>query len=355
MSTDHGARPGTDQGLRPGTDHGARPDLGGGRQPASSPRRSVPDPSALVRLAGDRLRRAGRPAAFPWGAPTWPQTVPRPVPSTRLGDEYPTAWARRYPVRLVRAMVTDNVTRPAVHLLASPQVRGAEMLDLVDLPVVLVANHASHLDTPLLLSVLPPAVRHHLVVAAAADHFFDRRWKAHLWAGLLGAIPMERQRVGRRSADEATALLSEGWSLLVFPEGGRSPDGWQQEFRGGAAYLAVRTGCAVVPVHLSGTRRLLPKGAGRVRRAPTTVTFGTPLHVGAGEDARRFAVRVETAVATLAAEARTDWWTARRQTASGTVVGDARGPEAAPWRRAWALPAGDGDTDDPGRWAVDRD
>lgn len=331
-----------------------RPDLGAGPQPTAKRRWASPDAAHLLRAAGGRLRRAGRPGRFPWAAPSWPGTVPRPVPSTRLGDEYPTAWARRYPVRLVRAMVTDNLTRPAVHLLASPLVRGDELLQLAEPPLVLVANHASHVDTPLLLSVLPPNLRHRTVVAAAADHFFDRRWKAHLWAGLLGAIPVERQRVSRRSADEAAALIEDGWSLVIFPEGGRSPDGWQQEFRGGAAYLAVRTGCPVVPVHLEGTYRVLPKD-GRLRRSPTTVTFGNPLHAEEGEDARRFAVRVEQAVAALAVESRTDWWTARRQVAEDAATPDARGPEAAPWRRAWALGPRTAEADDPARWAVDRE
>lgn len=330
-------------------------DLGAGRQPAGGSGIRVAAAGNVLRAARDRLRRAGRPGRFPFAAPTWPGTVPRPVPSTRLGDEYPTAWARRYPARLARAIVTDNLTRPAVHLLASPVVRGDESLRLVAPPVVLVANHASHVDTPLLLSVLPTHLRHRTVVAAAADHFFDRRWKAHLWAGLLGAIPVERQRVSRRSADEATALIEDGWNLIIFPEGGRSPDGWQQEFRGGAAYLAVRTGRPVVPVHIDGTHRILPKDGGRLRRAPTTVTFGLPLWADDSEDARRFATRVEAAVAALAAEAHTDWWTARRAAAAGTAVDEARGPQAASWRRAWALGVADDPDVDPARWAVRRD
>lgn len=331
-----------------------RADLGAGRQPAGRRRPSVPPVGDLLGDARRRLRRLGTPRRFPFGAPTWPGSVPRPVPRTGLGDDYDTAWARRYPVRLVRAMVTDNLTRPAVHAVASPMVRGDELLDLVEQPVVFVANHASHVDTPLLLSVLPVDMRHRTVVAAAADHFFDRRWKAHLWAGLLGAIPVERQRVSRHSAEVAIELIDDGWNLVIFPEGGRSPDGWQQEFRGGAAYLAVRTGRPVVPVHIAGTHRILPKDGARLRRAPTTVTFGTPLHVDEGEDARRFATRVETAVAALAAEARTDWWTARLELAAGDPVADARGPEASPWRRAWALGTPADEDDDPARWAVRR-
>ncbi len=327
--------------------------------------RTIPSARALVSLARHRGRSLARSGSFPWAAPTWPGTVPRPAPRLRTGEDYPTEWARRYPARLFRAVLTDNITRPAMHLLATPLVRGSELLSLVDAPVIFVANHVSHLDTPVLVSVIPSHFRHHTAVAAAADHFFDRRWKSHLWALAFGAIPIERHRVSRRSANTAAALIDDGWNLVIFPEGGRSPDGWQQPFRGGAAYLAVRTGRPVVPVHLAGTHQILPKNGRRLRRGTTTVTFGSPLHVEDGEDARRFGARVETAVATLAAETRTDWWTARRDaartTASGRagipdgLVAAAQGPDASPWRRAWDLGPSDGGDDDPGRWAVHRD
>jgi 1-acyl-sn-glycerol-3-phosphate acyltransferase len=150
-------------------------------------------------------------------------------------------------------------------------------------------------------------------------------------------------------------LIEDGWNLVIFPEGGRSPDGWFQAMRGGAAYLAVRTGRPLVPVHLQGTWRILPKDGARLRRGRTRITFGTPLVADDGEDARRLGRRVETTLATMADEAHTDWWTARRRAAAGTTP-SARGPDAAPWRRSWALgpdPASDDDTDD-GRWALSR-
>ena len=304
-----------------------------------------------ARLARLFPPRSGR--AFPWSAPTWPDAVERPVPERGLGVEYDSAWTRRYAARLARAVVLDNVTRPLAHLVAAPSVRGAEALDLVEPPVLFVANHASHVDTPLLLSVLPRRFRHKTVVAAAADHFFDRRWKAHLWALGVGAVPIERHRVNRRSADTTAALLDEGWSMVIFPEGGRSPDGWFQPFRGGAAYLALRTGRPAVPVHVEGTWRILAKDADRLRRHPTTITFGAPLVPAPDEDARRFGARIEATLAAMADERRTDWWTARRRAASGTTP-SARGPEAAPWRRSWALGPTRADAADEGRWALER-
>ena len=284
---------------------------------------------------GSLLIRAGDPP-FPLAPPTWPGTVPRPAPEPGLGVHYDTAWSRKYPVRLARAVVLDNVTRPLARAVASPQLRGEEGLVDLETPVIFAANHASHIDTPLLLACLPLRFRHRTVVAAAADYFFDRRWKADTFSFLLGAIPIERTKVNRRSADLAAELLADDWNLVIFPEGGRSPDGWAQEFRGGAAYLASRTGRPVVPVHLDGTRHILPKGGGTLRRVRTTVTYGTPLWPAEGEDARRFAERIEAAVATLANESSTDWWTARKAAAAGTTP-SLQGPDVAPWRRAWAL------------------
>ncbi len=262
-----------------------------------------------------------------------------PLPLTRhLGVDYDTAWARRYPVRLARAMLLDDVARPVMRAGCSPTTYGLEHLEPLEGPMIFAGNHASHLDTALLLSSLPARIRHHVVVGAAADYFFDRHWKATLWAFALGAVPMERVKVNRRSADLAAALLEEGWSFVIFPEGGRSPDGWGQEFKGGAAYLAKRCSVPVVPVHLRGTRAILAKGSGRVRPGPTEVRFGDPLRPEEREDARRFASRIERAVAVLADEAESDWWSARVRAAAGTTT-PYRGPDVSPWRRAWSLPS----------------
>ncbi|MGH9291314.1 MAG: lysophospholipid acyltransferase family protein [Acidimicrobiales bacterium] len=289
--------------------------------------------------ARQRGARAGAaPSHFLTRAPTVPGGVERRPQRPRLGVDFDTAWARRYPVRLARAMLVDDLFAPVVHLCAPPSIYGAEQLEPLAGPVIVAANHASHLDTTLLLTCLPPHLRHRTIVGAAADYFFDRRWKATLWALSLGAIPMERVKVNRRSADLAASLIADGWSLVIFPEGGRTPDGWGQEFKGGAAYLAKRCSAPVVPVHLRGTRAVAAKGSRQVRRGPTEVRFGTALWPSPDEDARRFAARIEAAVALLADEAETDWWSARRRAATGETPAF-RGPAASAWRRAWTLPA----------------
>jgi 1-acyl-sn-glycerol-3-phosphate acyltransferase len=229
------------------------------------------------------------------------------------------------------------VTGPLMHALASPRVAGLDRFAHLDEPVIFAANHASHLDTPLLLSVIPERWRHRVFVAGAADYFFDSRIKAVTFAFLLNAVPIERQRVSRDSFNRVATLLGEGWSLLIYPEGGRSPDGWAQPHRAGAAWLAARTGRPVVPVHVEGTRQMLAKGSSRLRPGTTHVTFGRPLRA-ASDDPRALAAELERAVAALADEQTNDWWTARKRAAARTSP-SLTGPEAGAWRRAWALQA----------------
>ncbi|HYA45906.1 MAG TPA: lysophospholipid acyltransferase family protein, partial [Acidimicrobiales bacterium] len=136
------------------------------------------------------------------------------------------------------------------------------------------------------------------------------------------------------SSERAEALIRDGWNLLIFPEGGRSPDGWGQPHRGGAAWLAARSGRPLVPIHIQGTGRLLPRGAKRLYTGKTKVTFGAPMFPLA--PARTLVGQVESAIAALADEATADWWSARRRAAQGETP-PLTGPEASGWRRAWAL------------------
>ena len=123
---------------------------------------------------------------------------------------------------------------------------------------------------------------------------------------------------------------------MIYPEGGRSPDGWGQEFKGGAAYLAGRTGAPVVPVFIDGTGSIFGKGMKRPKPGSTKVVFGAPLWPLEGESTRRFNARIEAAVTELGDEALTDFWTARQRAAAGTNP-KLTGPEHNSWRRQWAL------------------
>ncbi len=295
---------------------------------------------ALERVLIPPVRRAKK-LGFPYTAPTTPRGVEVPPDEPDLGADYDTRWARRTPARVVRRGLVNGPIRLMVRAVASPQVFGLDRLaDLRRLeettPLIFTPNHHSHLDTALMTVAVPEPWRSKLVVAAAADYFFDKRWKAVLASLSLNAIPIDREVTGRKSSDMIRGLVDDGWSLVIYPEGGRSPDGWGQEFKGGAAYLSSRTGAPVVPVFIDGTGSIYGKGMKRPRAGTTKVVFGQPLVPLEGENTRRFAARIEAAVTALGDESLNDYWTARqraRRNASPTLTG----PEYTGWRRQWAL------------------
>jgi 1-acyl-sn-glycerol-3-phosphate acyltransferase len=205
-----------------------------------------------------------------------------------------------------------------------------------DQSALFVANHHSHLDTSLLLTSIPLPWRHKLVVAAASDYFFDKRMKATMSALTIGAFPINRHSMGRASADQAAEIINAGNSILIYPEGGRSPDGWGQPFKGGAAYLALRCGVPIVPIYLAGTGRIWRKGQRWPKPSTTSVIFGDPIWPTETDNTRRLNARIESAVATLGDELATDWWQARKRFHQHGAP-SMSGPEVSSWQRAWAL------------------
>jgi long-chain acyl-CoA synthetase len=139
--------------------------------------------------------------------------------------------------------------------------------------VVVVANHCSHVDFAVVRDALG-AAGERLVVLAARDYFFNtplRRFVAHNFSPL---IPFDRERAQLESLDQALVLLAAGRSVLMFPEGTRSTDGLIQEFKSGAGYLALRSGCDVLPLHISGTHQVLGKGSVVPHYHPVEVRIG---------------------------------------------------------------------------------
>ena len=156
------------------------------------------------------------------------------------------------------------------------------MLSRIEGPVIFVANHASHLDTPLILLSLPDEWRRRTAVAAAADYFFDTWWRA---VGSVAAVQHVPDRPSRRPMSATPGeVLADGWSLVIFPEGTRSKDGWVGRFRMGAAFLACEYGVPVVPIAHRGTFAAMPRGQGwpSPGRRQLTVRFGEPLRPGRG-------------------------------------------------------------------------
>ena len=290
------------------------------------------------------LAKVAKPLAtkgFPYRKPTVPRGMVVPRTPSKLGANFDTEWARSTPARVGRVLLTEGPMRLFTRAVASPTVRGADRLE--DLrtrkdppPLIFTPNHHSHIDTPLSIYAIPQPWRHKLIVAAAADYFFTSQVKGAAAALVLGALPIDRDSTGRKSSDQIRDLMADGWSLLIFPEGGRSPDGWGQDFKGGAAYLSGRTGAPVVPMFIDGSGPIFGKGMKRPKAGRTVVIFGSPITAAEGENTRRFNARIEAAVTLLGDESLTDYWTARRNAANGANP-KLTGPEYTGWRREWAL------------------
>jgi 1-acyl-sn-glycerol-3-phosphate acyltransferase len=285
--------------------------------------------------------RLWRAKGFPYRAPSVPLGVEVPEKKSTLGADFDTDFARGPGARFVRRLLVAGPVMGMVQFLARPKVEGADRLnDLANNEsvggVIFAPNHHSHLDTPLMVTAVPKPWRDRLVVAAAADYFFDKRLKGTLAALALNAIPVDRETTSRKSSDELRRLLARDWSLVIYPEGGRSPDGWGQEFKAGAAYLSIKTGAPVVPVFIDGTGSIFGKGMKRPKRGHTRIVFGAPLFPDDNENTRRYNERIERAVTLLGDESTTDFWTARRRAASGNST-PLTGPDYTGWRRQWAL------------------
>jgi 1-acyl-sn-glycerol-3-phosphate acyltransferase len=281
----------------------------------------------------DEIREVAR--GWRWTRRALPPRSAEPWAASPEAREFPTSWARTPPARATREAILRYGFRPLVWTEMDPSVEGLDHLRGLRPPVMFVANHASHADTPLFLCSLPKAWRERTAVAAAADYFFDVWWRAAATALAFNTFPIERSG-GKRATGTARALVEEGWNLLVYPEGTRSRDGWVGRFRHGAARLCVEYGLPAVPVALRGTFAAMPRGRGwpRPGRFPISVRFGPPLHLDEGEDFRSFSKRMQHALARLWDEDATTWWESLRREAEGATP-TLSGPAGPRWRRIW--------------------
>ncbi|MDN5851295.1 MAG: 1-acyl-sn-glycerol-3-phosphate acyltransferase [Actinomycetia bacterium] len=262
-----------------------------------------------------------------------PRSAEAYVPPART-TVFRTDWARSRGGKAVREVAQKGVLDPLMTSQVRRHVEGLDRLSRVNGPVIFVSNHASHLDTPLILLSLPDEWRRRTAVAAAADYFFDTWWRAVGSAVVFNTFPIDRR--GGSMAATPGEVLADGWSLIIYPEGTRSRDGWVGRFQLGAAYLATHYGVPVVPIAHRGTFAAMPRGQNwpTAGRRQLTLRFGEPLHPGEGESARDFSPRIRNAIGALLDEEQTTWWDARRRAAQGSTP-DPSGPEVAPWRRIW--------------------
>ncbi len=139
---------------------------------------------------------------------------------------------------------------------------------------VLASNHASYMDTPVVMGNIPLQFR----FLAKRGLFTIPFIGTHLTQAGHIPVPREDPRASVKSMQLAAETIQQRKiSMLVFPEGGRSEDGVLQAFKEGGAYIAIRAGVPLVPLVLIGTRNILPMHSGMVRSGHVTVRVLPPL------------------------------------------------------------------------------
>jgi 1-acyl-sn-glycerol-3-phosphate acyltransferase len=176
------------------------------------------------------------------------------------------------------------ILKPIVVLVARilfrVEARGAEHVP-AEGPVLLVANHSSFLDPPLIGGM----VRRRVTFLAKAE-LFDVPGLGAL-IRRLGAHPLRREGADPSALRTAQRVLEQGQALLVFPEGTRGEEGVLRPAKAGAALLAMHSGVPVVPVYVRGSGRAWPRGQRLPRPAKVMVTFGPALRFPRASGAER--------------------------------------------------------------------
>jgi long-chain acyl-CoA synthetase len=226
--------------------------------------------------------------------------------------DFPT-WNRSWPVQIVRRLSQATWILPLARLFAHIRVEGGDHLRLLDGPVLLAANHQSHMDVPVILAALPGHVRARVAPAMLKEFFtahfhpanhtwrqrFTNSLNYYLACFFFNTFPIPQREAGaRHTLRYMGELTGGGWSILIFPEGVRSPTGQIKPFKGGVGMIASRLGVPVVPVRLDGLDRILPTNAYFVKPGRVRVAFGEPL-VLRGDNYTELALQVEERVRQL--------------------------------------------------------
>lgn len=138
-------------------------------------------------------------------------------------------------------------------------------------PVILAPNHVSLMDPWIMCAACPNPLR-----SLAAEYLYAYPLLGpYLYA--MGAFPIKQGQSDPAGLGKARQLLAGGATVMIFPEGGCSPDGRPRPWLPGVALLSIRSRAPVIPVVIEGSRRLLPLGSWRLNRTPVKVTFLAPL------------------------------------------------------------------------------
>lgn len=209
--------------------------------------------------------------------------------------------------RVLRRLFYCLVLWPVALFVLGLNLRHRERLPVKG-PAIVAANHNSHLDTLVLLSLFPLSAIDRVRPVAAADYFLRNRALAWFSTRILNILPLMRETGVREAAGRgedplaaSVAALQQGEILIVFPEGTRGDPEVMARFKGGVARLKERVPAApVVPVFLHGLGKALPKG--EVVLVPFFVDIFIGPEVAWPGSRAAFTAALEDSVRQLAAE-----------------------------------------------------
>jgi long-chain acyl-CoA synthetase len=211
-------------------------------------------------------------------------------PSEPRHDIYP-YWPWAWPIQALRAVFMECVHQPLVRFLASPSIRREAPLHPPK-PLLIIGNHVTAYDVPLILYALPRHMRRHIATAMTADLLDDWRKRRNQGSWFLNALgpltwllvtalfnvfPLPRSAGFRRSFQHAGEAMDHGYNVIVFPEGRRSDDGTLQAFRPGIGILVNESRVPVLPVALKGLGELKAGHQRWLRSGKLQVIVGSPI------------------------------------------------------------------------------
>lgn len=230
-----------------------------------------------IRHLGSRLR-----SYFVWTPLVWLYTLVLGCVSLVISFFDPTGERQQNIARLWSQMILWTVG-------AKVQVEGLDKIDIAK-PQVYVVNHLSAFDIPVLYTHLPFQFR----ILAKKELFRYPFMGWHLRRSGQIPVVLENPKASVRSLNLAVAAIRKGNSLVIFPEGGRSPNGQLQSFMGGAFYAAVKAQVDVVPVVLVGTYEMLKMNSYHIKPGLIQMVVGAPIST-AGMSTRDIAKITEQA------------------------------------------------------------
>jgi 1-acyl-sn-glycerol-3-phosphate acyltransferase len=139
-------------------------------------------------------------------------------------------------------------------------------------PLLIVSNHLHLADPPIVAASIKLKA-----VIMAKEELFQQRW-SRFWVKNFGAFPVRRHGVDRKALRQAEQRLKQGFALIMFPEGSRSPNAKMRPALPGAALIAARLGVPILPVGISGSEKLKELKPGRRGRV-ITVNIGRPFRL----------------------------------------------------------------------------